>query len=101
MDEPRSLPAVRYYADGTSVLVETLAEFEALAPGHADNPDGPFPTPPAAGWEVHDPLPEAKRLRQEGLSHQAIATALGVSKRTIGRWLKEDDDADGARADTQ
>ena len=98
MEEPRSLPAVRYYADGRSVLVETLAEFEALEPGHADHPDGPFPTPPAAGWEVPqepaDPrAQEARRLFVAGRSQRVIAGQLGVSPRTVGRWLKEDDDA--------
>lgn len=115
-EEPRSLPAVRYYADGTSVLVATLAEFEALAPGHADHPDGPFPTPPADRWEVPgsgflvpgsqpattnqrpettDPSPdpghEARTRYVAGQSQQAIADAMGVSRYLVRQWLKEDD----------
>lgn len=93
-DEPRSLPAVRYYADGRSVLVESLAEFEALDPGHADHPDGPFPTPPAARWEgqqepVASPKDVARALHRAGESKTAIAKALGVAPRTVGRWLEE------------
>ena len=94
MQEPRSLPAVRYYADGRWVLVETLAAFEALEPGHADHPDGPFPTPPAAGWEGPDAAdlgPEARRRFVAGQSQQTIATALGVSRFRVRQWLKEEE----------
>ena len=35
-------------------------------------------------------IAKARDLQKQGMSHQAIATELGRSKSTIGRWLKQD-----------
>lgn len=94
------LPTWRYYADGRSVIVHTPAEYAALEPGHADNPGGPFPTPPLdrspGQAEEEAPLltPEGQRaqaqaLREEGLSRRAIAEALGVTEYTVRRLLED------------
>ena len=99
MTGPPDLPTVRHYADGRQVLVTTMAEFDVLEPGHADSPLGPFDEPPAADEEVvplGDDNPRvARSLRAEGLSQQAIADRLNVSRRSVYRWLTEgepDDD---------
>ena len=47
MPEDISYPTVRYYADGGAITVATQEEYDALAPGHAATPDGPFPEPKA------------------------------------------------------
>jgi hypothetical protein len=99
VDEPRDLPTCRYYADGRVVLVHTMEEYWALQPGHADNPSGPFPVPPVLPEDVPDALvPDARReqaraMRLLGQSQQTIADTLGVARRTVRMWLKEEGDA--------
>lgn len=96
-----SFPAVRHYPDGRQVLVTSPAELDALAPGHGDAPGGPFQEPPAPGEQGPSPAPaapaapaggarQARQMRDEGRTQQAIADELGVSRRTVRQWLKQD-----------
>lgn len=97
-----SFPCVRHYADGRQALVFSPEELATLEPGHADTPAGPFPEPPAPGWDVADvaDVPEdpssrsheARRRYVAGQSQRTIARDLGVSRRTVQGWLKEEDD---------
>ena len=113
MPEPQSYPTVRYYEDGRFVLVETLAEYAAIEPGHADNPSGPFPAlapPPSAPCPSGEPSVEeekqerfemvppvsnadlharARAMRAEGMTQQAIAEHFGISRRTVRQWLED------------
>lgn len=92
MSEPLDYPTVRYYADGRFVLVETPWDYVALEPGHADNPSGPFPAVPEEASVPPEGLvrhQQARQLRQEGYTQQAIAEKLGVSRGAVRRWLGE------------
>ena len=101
MAGPPDLPTVRHYADGRQVLVTSMAEFDALEPGHADSPLGPFDAPPSGpeaappdATEDEGPREKARQMQREGTSQRAIAEALGVSPRTVRRLLAEGDDND-------
>jgi hypothetical protein len=61
-----------------------LTEPPGFAGNLSDN-KGKGGRPESAGKEQK--LPEARRMKAEGSSHQEIADALGISKGTVSKWL--------------
>jgi DNA-directed RNA polymerase specialized sigma24 family protein len=96
-DYPSSYPSYRFYADGRQVVVQNQAECDALAPGHAGSPAGPFPEAEdlseASGLPAEAPQEEtraqARAMRESGSTQREIAEALGVSTTTVRRLLGE------------
>ncbi|QCB93282.1 DUF2637 domain-containing protein [Cellulomonas shaoxiangyii] len=65
---------------GVLAATHTVADLAIARPGVVQVRDEP--------GQVVDQVAEARRLREvEGLSHRAIAAALGVSKSTVARWV--------------
>lgn len=110
-DTPRSYPSYRFYQDGREIVVHSQAELEALPPGHAGSPAGPFPsTDPAPPPPEEEPPPdededdtatdldtqedtllqaEARALQSAGQSQQQIAHTLGISRSKVRRFLRQ------------
>ena len=110
MAEPREFPTYRFYEDGRSIVVQNQTQYDALEAGSADNPSGPFPeaktappVEPAVAVSEHPPdasgltaelaqeatRRRAKEMRDAGSTQKDIAEALGVSERSVRRYLDE------------
>lgn len=94
-DYPREFPTVRYWQDGRQQLVRDAAEYATLAPGHADNPGGPFEV--SAPEAVPAALSAAEDVavwravharREQGYTQQEIATVLGMPRHRVRRYLE-------------
>jgi hypothetical protein len=103
---PSSYPSYRFFADGRAIVVQNQAEFDALEAGHAGSPAGPFPAPgperpvgvaehppDASGLTAeladHATRRRAQEMRETGMSQDAIASALGISRHQVRRLLGE------------
>jgi hypothetical protein len=99
-ERPSTLPTWRFWPDGRARIVHTLDEWDALEPGHADSRAGPFPAVPEAPapadrrpGPTREQPSEWQRIRDlqaEGMSQQAMAETLGISRARVRRLLEEE-----------
>jgi hypothetical protein len=87
----REMPAAATAGDGAAPDASEPAARPANAPAPAEHATGPTPAGPVALGQPGQPATFAEwmstALRREGLTQEAAARQLGVSVKTVSRWV--------------
>lgn len=86
LDEPLP-PVLTPHSERNELIVASSTHAPSVTLPVSDSSEFTLVEPEVA---VDALIAKARDLQKKGMSHQAIATELGRSKSTIGRWLKQD-----------